>query len=372
MRFFTTFLLSILISGCSAVAVEDRLKSGGIFVGMSKQQLNKAYFWRGHQSDHPFAGVTHLAYFPNKRIEIIIPRDQTIIFVFENVTTPSGEWINKPFNSFNVHHGTGTLRSFHSSILEAEVELAGIIGDFAPNLRAKIAGRERQIQKQSALAAAGIAEARKESLEKWTKATTAIIGLSVAYAESESNKPPTQKDYDFLGTESMNSSELGSELLNQKKAKGIRGKGKVVTALPTYKVSDDPGKPIPGTATPSIGYNPQDSAKQNKRGQAIGYDSAFTVVPMLDAGLTCIYMNGDKAVAFMKSNGCPSSVKWPNEYSNEIFDMTQGGKVATDGLSRRLSISNSNSTSCAYYIQPGTHILVPKGRGASCPSRMVL
>ena len=207
----------------------------------------------------------------------------------------------------------------------------------------------------------------------WDAEDLALLGVvALSYAANQSDNSNTQGGYEFSGTESMNSLELGSELLNQKNSKGIRGKGRVVTALPTYKVGDDPGKPLPGTVTPSIGYNPQDSAKQNRQGQPIGYDSAFTVVPMLDAGLTCIYTNGDKAVAFMKSNGCPSSVKWPNEYSNEIFDMTQGGKVATNGVSRRLSISNSNSTNCAYYIQPDTYVSVPKGRGASCPSRMNL
>ena len=73
MRFFAIFLLSVLMSGCSTVTIEDRLGSDDIFVGMTKQQLFKKYYWQGGQYAHPFSVSSHRSFFPNNNIEIIIP-----------------------------------------------------------------------------------------------------------------------------------------------------------------------------------------------------------------------------------------------------------------------------------------------------------
>lgn len=349
--------------------------------GMTKQDLFDAYYkasWAGAMSSNPFELTGISIFFEEESVELLTADDESIYFVFDNVDERTEGYMTVWPGEYQ-SPGTGTLISNH---LDREEAVQALV-KATQKSRAAVDQRLMEIRKKQELNAyrktvsLSALEAESERVgTQWRDATRAIVAggivASALYPHENEQKNESNNGFNASGTGAMNSAELGRELLNQKITKGISGKGKVVPVLPNYKVGDDPGKPIPGTGAPSIGYNPQDTARQNGGGQSIGYDPAFTIVPMLDAGLTCIYTNGDQAVAFMKSNGCPSSVNWPNEYSNEIFDMTQGGKIATSGVLRRLSISNSNSTNCAYYIQPDTYVLVPKGRGASCPSRMEL
>ena len=63
-------------------------------------------------------------------------------------------------------------------------------------------------------------------------------------------------------------------------------------------------------------------------------------------------------------------MNWPSEYSNEIFDMTQGNKIPLRGVTGRLVASKSGLTKCAYSIIGENTQTIPKGRGATCPSRL--
>ena len=89
-----------------------------------------------------------------------------------------------------------------------------------------------------------------------SKAMAAAAVVAIAYAASD-EADKSDNGYDFAGTQGLNSSELGNELLSQKRQKNIAGAGKVVTPLPNYRISDDVGSPIPqrkAKTIPSIGY----------------------------------------------------------------------------------------------------------------------
>lgn len=167
----------------------------------------------------------------------------------------------------------------------------------------------------------------------------AIVGYVVNELEEEDKKTKKKrpKGYDFSKTAGMSSSELGAELLRQKRERGIPGSG--------Y---------IPNFEQPSIGYNPR-------------VDTVFKTADVQpNSSNFCEYKYGAKTISVSKPtkySGCPSSIEIPNHPDQE-FNLDQMGTSL--GVTRLLlNVSDSN-----YCFYTGG-VQIPKAPTGSCKPSII-
>ena len=347
-----TLILCIANAACGSVSLQSMLEGGEIFVGMSKDQLAKAYYWNGGQDEHPFSFTAATIYLDAEALEIIVPYDQSIFFVFENVSVkPTRAAVG---SNWSVEPGVGTLKSFHFSLEDVGRTLGEVSGisEKLSELQSKQAGITERRYKIAKLLSEEQATKQEQSLEKWRAATGALIAGSAAYAAIEEQKERREKQYEFDGTGILNSEQLGNELLRQKRVKGIQGKGGVVDPLPNYGVTDDPGKPIPKSSATAarIGYKPKTAAMrlQYENPNFCRYSSTQTLV-----------------IQKLASVSCPRSVEIPSPTSSAVFDY---GKFFTQRGLTGTKVAQTQ-TSCTYRLpSEQRNITMPKGTAVACPS----
>jgi hypothetical protein len=108
----------LFLSGC--VSNTALIKSGKIYVGMAKSDLNSLNILT-NQFQHPFSITATRKFYRDHNLEIIAPADKSMFFVFENVTIPSNPSL------LSVHDGNGFLHSYYSSLYDAELRVISIV-----------------------------------------------------------------------------------------------------------------------------------------------------------------------------------------------------------------------------------------------------
>jgi hypothetical protein len=189
-------------------------------------------------------------------------------------------------------------------------------------------------------------------------AGAALIG----YAEDkDKKKKQSSTSYDFSKTQGMSSSELGKELLRQKRNKGISGKG-IAVPYEQPSIGYDPSAPssikIKRLSTKRSDDTPPPISEKSK------VTSAY-ILPSSQTSNFCHYRSRGKEIAVSKRNSwalCPNNINLPSD-SGSYFDVDQMGQ----STGNRKTLNYGKSATSADYCYYSNNVQIPKSSYGPCP-----
>ena len=196
----------------------------------------------------------------------------------------------------------------------------------------------------------------------WDYLLTGVV-LWGAYELIDELSDDSSPSYDLSKTKNMSSSQLGAELLKQKREKGISGRG-VVVPYDQPSIGYDPNVPstssirrLPANNLSSSGIDSNSASEKNSVPTAYVISSSNSSL--------CNYFSGGKTISISKRNSwavCPSNVNLPAS-SGVNFEIDQMGQSTGNS---RILIHGKSATS-ADYCYYSNNVQIPKSSYGSCP-----